>query len=283
MRVGEAVAKSGEQTGNGAKGTGRGFISSRYLPIVSQRPLKWAAGCDENFIKPSEIIMRGHVHILASSHGVGAGEQISSERPYYLQPPPAKSKPTGMGTWGGEAQEVRLSAREQRGLWVEEATPLVCSSLGFSQVMDSNIFKWILGKNHNIKLGLCFHSFSILGSHYEKYLVMHILNVHSFQFVYLFTCLFVMCVYMCMHVHAHTNRSEHDRIEIWRQLAEVSFLLQPCRFQGLNLGHQTWRKVPLPTEPPCQLLCPFFLYQICAAKFIGDLCVIYQPFNFSIA
>lgn len=44
--------------------------------------------------------------------------------------------------------------------------------------------------------------------------IMHILNVHSFQFVYLLICLFVMCVCMCMHVHAHMNRAEHDRIEI---------------------------------------------------------------------
>lgn len=40
MGVGEALEKTWAQTGNGAKGTSRGFICSRYLPIVSQRPLK---------------------------------------------------------------------------------------------------------------------------------------------------------------------------------------------------------------------------------------------------
>lgn len=79
-------------------------LSSGSLSIVSQRALKWAAGCDENFIQPSEIIMSGRVHILASSCVVGAGKQISLERPHYFQPRLANSKPTGTGKPGEEAR-----------------------------------------------------------------------------------------------------------------------------------------------------------------------------------
>ena len=60
-----------------------------FFPIVFQRPLKWTAGCDENFIKPQLNHYEGAI-FMPLLPLIEGRMQISIESLFYFQPYPCQ-------------------------------------------------------------------------------------------------------------------------------------------------------------------------------------------------
>lgn len=67
------------------------FFPQAIFSIVFQRPLKWTAGCDENFIKPQLNHYEGAI-FMSLLPFIEGGKQISIESPYYFRPYPCQQQ-----------------------------------------------------------------------------------------------------------------------------------------------------------------------------------------------
>lgn len=67
-----------------------------------------------------------------------------------------------------------------------------------------------------------------------------------------FLCLFIYFM-VCVCARVHMGVVHSAQVEVRGQFVGVSSLLSPCRFPGLNSGHQARCQVPLPAEPSYQL------------------------------
>lgn len=122
--------------------TEKSFLpSSCFFPIVFQRPLKWTAGCDENFIKPQlnhyeEAIFMPLLPLIEGRM------QISIESLFYFQPYPCQ-QPTSRNSevtreWcimQKEATEVKWLERNFYLLmsWIKNGS-FILDSLSFQAV-----------------------------------------------------------------------------------------------------------------------------------------------------
>lgn len=66
------------------------------------------------------------------------------------------------------------------------------------------------------------------------------------------------CIHMCMSVSMCAHKCHSTDVEVRRQSTVLS-LIPLCRSQWSNLSLWACHQVPLPTEPPHQLICQHFM------------------------